>query len=42
MDFVEGLLRSDGKTVHFVVVGWLTIFAHFIPLGHPYSANQVA
>lgn len=42
MDFVEGLPRSDGKTILFVVVDRLTIFAHFIPLGHPYSTNQVA
>lgn len=42
MDFVVGLPRSQGKEVIFVVVDRLTKYAHFMALGHPYSASQVA
>lgn len=37
MDFIEGLLKSEGYSVILVVVDRLTKFAHFIPVKHPYT-----
>ena len=42
MDFIEGLLKSEGYSVILVVVDRLTKFAHFIPVKHPYSAASIA
>jgi len=42
MDFIEGLPKSWGKSVIFVIVDRLTKFAHFLPLSHPYTARTVA
>ncbi|OWM70560.1 hypothetical protein CDL15_Pgr014233 [Punica granatum] len=42
MDFIEGLPRSLGKEVIFVVVDRCTKYAHFMSLTHPYSATTVA
>ena len=42
MDFIDGLPRSHGKTVIFVIVDRLSKYAHFVALSHPYAAAQVA
>ena len=42
MDFVEGFPRVAGKSVVLTVVDRFSKIAHFIPLGHPYSALSVA
>ena len=41
MDFAEGLPKSQGKDVIFVVVGKLSKFAHFIPSSHPFTVHTV-
>lgn len=42
MDFIEGLPKSEGKTVIYVVVDRLSNYAHFISLTRPYTTSQVA
>lgn len=42
MDFVEGFPNLNGKSVILTVVDRFSKFAHFIPLGHPYTAISVA
>jgi hypothetical protein len=42
MDFVEGFLRVNGKSVVLTVVDRFSKYAHFVPLGHPYTATSVA
>jgi transposase InsO family protein len=42
MDFVEGFPRVSGKSVILTVVDRFSKYAHFISLGHPYSATTVA
>jgi hypothetical protein len=42
MDFNEGLPKVVGKSVILTVVDGFSKYAHFIPLGHPYTATSVA
>jgi hypothetical protein len=42
MDFLEGFPKVGGKLVILTVVDRFSKFAHFITLGHPYSAASVA
>jgi hypothetical protein len=42
INFVEGFLRIGGKSVVMTVVDRFAKYAHFIPLGHPYTAVSVA
>lgn len=42
MDFIDGLPKSKGKTVIWMVVDRLTKYAHFTGLSYLYSDNDVA
>ena len=42
MDFIEHLPKVHGKSVILTVVDRFSKFAHFITLGHPYTASSVA
>ncbi|XP_068666444.1 uncharacterized protein [Aristolochia californica] len=42
MDFVEGLSQSLGKSILFVDVDRFSMYAHFIPMAHPYTTSRVA
>lgn len=42
MDFIEGLPKVGGKFVILSVVDRFSKYAHFVTLGHPYTASSVA
>jgi hypothetical protein len=42
MDFIEALPKVHGNSVILTVVDRFSKYAHFIPLGHPYTAASVA
>ena len=42
MDFIEHMPKVHGKSVILTVVDRFSKFAHFITLGHPYTASSVA
>ena len=42
LDFIDGLLVSEGKTSIMVVVDCLTKYGHFFALSHPYTAKKIA
>ena len=42
MDFIDGLPKSKGLSIIFVIVDCLSKYAHFLALSHPYSAITIA
>jgi hypothetical protein len=42
MDFITGLLKSEGKSVTMVIFDRLTKYRHFYALSHPFKANTIA
>jgi IS30 family transposase len=42
MDFITGLLKSEGKSVIMVIVDRITKYAHFCALSDPLKASTVA
>ena len=42
MDFITGLLKSEGKSVIMVVVDRLTKYAHFCAISHEFKESTVS
>lgn len=42
MDFIEGLPKSNGKELIYIVVDMFNKYAHLMALSHPYSAIIIA
>lgn len=42
MDFIDGLPNSNGFTAIWVIVDHFSKAAHFLPLKHPYHAQDLA
>lgn len=42
MDFIEGIPKSQGKSIILVVVDQLPKYAHFCSLAHPFKAINMA
>ena len=42
MDFIDGLPHSGDANCLMVIVDRFSKLAHFLPLSHPFSAQQVA
>jgi hypothetical protein len=41
VDFIEGLAKVGGKSCILTVVDRFSMYTHFLPLGHPYTATSV-
>lgn len=41
MNFIEGMPKSNGKQVIWVIVDHMSKYAHFLSLSHPYSAASL-
>jgi hypothetical protein len=42
MDFITGLLKSEGKSFIMVIVDRLTKYAHFCALSHPFKSSTIS
>jgi hypothetical protein len=41
MDFIKGFSRINGKSIILTIVNRFSKYAHFIPMGHPYTVITV-
>lgn len=42
MNFIEGLSKSGGRDIIWVIIDRLSKYAHFVALAHPLTATQLA
>lgn len=42
MDFMEGLLRLEGKDIIMIIVDRFTQYGHSIALAHPFTTQDIA